>query len=417
MTADSPFEGSPASEDRRKPRSEDSPARHDARLSGWRVLPRDTVAMAEDEAATLMAGERGSESLSQFTARVLNQLSVSAWLPSAALVLSVAFVIELAASLDARVKVVAKPSPAAASATTAGHAGSLAHPGVAEPLGSALHSLADISVGGALLLLAAVVVLTMLTQAFSFEAIRTLEGYWSTRRAIEWWGGVRSAKFNRARAELDERLKSLKSKAWHSARQGIEAQQDEDIRHNRQTDVRGWTADKLSFLGAALTGQETDIRPAPAELPGILAIPWRDYAPPELLRRYVNLDKAVRDLPRGGRALPTRLGNVLRAHEDQIGRKQIETMVQDVYDEMPPSLQGRHNENRDRLDLYCSMVFVLIMVAAVGWARLGPRHWNWAAVILGICVAAAWLMYRAAIASARAYGLLLLTIAKKYPGE
>ena len=117
---------------------------------------------------------KARESLSQFVARVLDQLSLSAWLPSAALVLSLAFTYHLARALDAERHAVA---------------GILSAPQSPGALSDALTGLAHTSLGGALLLIMAVVVLTIATQAFAFEAIRTLEGYWGTWRPVEWVAG------------------------------------------------------------------------------------------------------------------------------------------------------------------------------------------------------------------------------------
>ena len=66
---------------------------------------------------------------------------------------------------------------------------SQSNPGEAFPsLGSAAASLATLTLGGALVLVFAVVLSTVMTQAFEFEMIKLLEGYWSDR----WWfRGVR----------------------------------------------------------------------------------------------------------------------------------------------------------------------------------------------------------------------------------
>jgi hypothetical protein len=60
--------------------------------------------MADDAGpAAKVAGGSGKakESLSQFVARVLDQLSLSAWLPAAALVLGLDYVFQSGAMLDA----------------------------------------------------------------------------------------------------------------------------------------------------------------------------------------------------------------------------------------------------------------------------------------------------------------------------
>jgi hypothetical protein len=132
-------------------------------------------------------------------------------------------------------------------------------------------------------------------------------------------------------------------------------------------------------------------------------------SPAELLRRRANVEKQLTDFPRPERTLPTRLGNILRAHEDQLGRQSVESFIQDVFDELPQSLREDHDEQRTRLDLYCSMVFMV----AVGVVRFIPQHWPYAVGSAAIGAVGMWLMYRAALATARAYGQLLVAIGRK----
>jgi hypothetical protein len=104
-------------------------------------------------AGAKVASSKATETLSQFLARILQQLAISAWLPAAALAGLTAFVFRLGSVFDERPQ-----------------------RGAAEAVGAAFTALAGLKVGGALLLVGTVVVATTLTQAFSFEAIRVLEG-------------------------------------------------------------------------------------------------------------------------------------------------------------------------------------------------------------------------------------------------
>lgn len=336
---------------------------------------------------------KSTETLSQFVARVFDQLSLSAWLPSAALVLSAVVIFQLGAILD--------------KGATSGGPGAV--------LGATLASIASVSLGGALLLIVAVIVLTTLTQAFAFEAIRVLEGYWGTLRLAEALASRRFQRFSRKRVELLQQQRSLTRAAWQAARAAIEREQSLVIRSGHDSDVRHWSADMLTYLGAKLLGQDTDVRLDQESRLASLAIPWERYAPPDLLRRQVNLDRRLRDFPTEGRALPTRLGNVLRAHEDQTGRSRVETFVLELYELLPPTLRRQHDEQRNRLDLYSSMVFVLLFVAALAVVRLWGNYSAWAVGCALVALLGAWLSYRAAVASARVYGLLLVEIARRYP--
>jgi hypothetical protein len=50
----------------------------------------------------------------------------------------------------------------------------------------------------------------------------------------------------------------------------------------------------------------------------------------------------------------------------------VETMVQELFDDLPFSLRVEHDEQRTRLDLYCSMVFVIALTTAI--AVVGLRR-------------------------------------------
>ena len=138
---------------------------------------------------------KGSETLSQFLARVLDQLSLSAWLPSASLVLVIGIAFSLRGVLD--------------------H--SAAPAGAVPKITRAVALLAGSGLGGALLALGAVVVLTMLTQAFAFEAIRVLEGYWGTSKWTEAMADRRCRHFADVRSSLEERRRAALESAWASA--------------------------------------------------------------------------------------------------------------------------------------------------------------------------------------------------------
>jgi hypothetical protein len=340
---------------------------------------------APSAAATVAKAEKATESLSQFVARVLNQLSLSAWLPSAALVLLVDFVGQLGTVLGT------------------------GRPGAAGAIGSALSRMSGIGVGGAVLLVVAVIVLTMLTQAFSFEAIRVLEGYWGTATAAEWLGRRRASWHRRRLKKLATRRRELTEEAWLAAKVKIEELEDQRRQARRRPEL---TAAMIARLEARVLGTfPAGRRLSPGQLARIRGYDWQRHAPAELLRRRVNVDKRLSDFPRPERTLPTRLGNILRAHEDQVGGESVESYVQRVFDKLPPSLQENHDEQRTRLDLYCSMVFVVGLSGLTGVAILAPRHWPYAASTAGAALIGMWLMHRAALATARAYGQLLVTIA------
>jgi hypothetical protein len=89
------------------------------------------------------------QGVSAFLGRVLNQLSLSAWLPAAMLVGSLALLVQLHAQKNRNVD-------------------------------EAVTRLTNKPLGILILLLFAIVLATLVTQAFEFEVIRILEGYWGS---------------------------------------------------------------------------------------------------------------------------------------------------------------------------------------------------------------------------------------------
>jgi hypothetical protein len=354
-----------------------------------KTSPTETAKPAAESAVS----GKASETLSQFIARVLTQLSLSAWLPSAALVLSLAFVIHLGTVLD---------NPRRTDA-------------VWPAITSALQAMGAIKVGGALLLFIAVVVLTIFTQAFSYEAIRVLEGYWGTGRPLRWYARWRCDRFESRAARLRRTYKQLTAAAWDDAEAEINHQQRKAIDSGMlDKDLLSWTPNMLAWLGGQLKGQRTVVDIG-ADRAAALDIPWQRFAHPDFFRRQVNIDKKSRDYPRAGRCLPTRFGNVMRAHEDATGRSPVETFVLDLYDSLPVTLRVQHDEWRNRLDLYASMIYVEVLVTAVAILRLVQNHAAYALGAALVGLALVWLTYRAAVASARLYGTFIVNIAQRFP--
>lgn len=347
------------------------------------------TAEGDKAADTLAASGKATESLSQFVARVLNQLAISAWLPAAALVLLLTIVVQIAAELNR----------------------SSSRRSAADVVNTALGNVGRISLGGALLLISAVVVLTIVTQAFSFEAIRVLEGYWGTNRIVERVAQWRCDMHRSRRVKLDERHTVLTRAAWTSAQEEINRKQD--ALRARGRDVV-FTPDMIAVLRARVLGEDSNIKLSPEQRRKVKAVNWLDFAPPDIARRRLNVDKRRRDYPKPHRILPTRLGNVLRRHEDNMGVTNVERFVQEAFDRLPLSMKVEHDEQRTRLDLYCSMVFVVLLVNSVAVILfLAVDGVVYALGAAAIALIGIFMMYRAAIASARAYGGLLLVIANR----
>jgi hypothetical protein len=282
-----------------------------------------------------------------------------------------------------------------------------------------------ISVGGALLLFAAIIVLTVLTQVFAFDGIQILQGYWGTSNIVEWVAKCRSAHFRNQCLSLRERYRKRTKEAWTTSRAEIEDQMDRAKRLGGEAvSPPRWTPEMISYLGATLIGDTTSPELTPAQREEARRIPWQHFASSDLLRRQLNLDKRIQDFPDDiSHIMPTKVGNILRAYRDQVrrvayedfsGEASVQTFVLEIYGRLPSHLREQYREWRDRLDLYCSMVFVVSIIALVSAAVFGLHHWQYAASAVLVSLCGILLAYRAAVTTARHYGRLLLTMAKYY---
>lgn len=316
-----------------------------------------------------MPAQPSRQSLSELAAKVLDQLAVSAWLPAGVLVVLGTAVGSLR---------VAKGD-----------------------WSRAIASLAALSFSALLLLVIAIVLATVLTQAFQFEAIRLLEGYWGPGRIRQSLSEAFCRRQTRRRDRLWSQLATLEDQAVRTAvsnmrDEGVDARIAELVWRIQQGELR---AEDLSSDERADFDRH----------------PWQDYAPPSALRSLDSLVAVARRYPESdGAVRPTKLGNTLRSFEDpieaQIGRP-IESFVQDVFATLPVDLQDEHDQLRGRLDLYCSLVAVFVLIGLFGAALLSSVDAVDAIGAGVIALALSWLSYRAAVTSARSYGSLLQSIA------
>lgn len=309
-------------------------------------------------------GKRG-EGLSELLARILDQLSISSWLPAGVLVAAI-----------------------------------LLYGNVAADGGSvrgAMQVVASLKAGEIALLLAGVVLTTVLTQAFEFGAIRLLEGYWGTNLLGSALGEVGCRLHCRRISQLEQRRKTLKERAVAETTVELAASPPEFTQ-----------AIHASMLGQSLDHFHSTVAG------DAIAAGWRVYASPRTVRELAAVDSRLELYPAYRHdVMPTRLGNVLRSFEERVedpGEGALEGMVQRLYSRLPPSLQAEHDQFRGRLDLYCSLTFLTVMSGIAGAAVLGPTGLTPAIVGVGCNVVLAWVFYRGAVASAAGYGQVLVSV-------
>ncbi len=303
------------------------------------------------------------EGLSQFLSKVLDQLSLSSWLPAALLVGAGAVILRMR-SQDS-VDVI-----------------------------QAVIDLSAAPLGILVVALFAVVAATMLLQAFELTAIRLLEGYWPPVASSVGLTGAMVRFHLWRRGRLRGRLVKRRVAAFRAAR---------EVLLDAGTDLA-----VLDFHRVTAEGGSFPARPPDDLVAAAARVDWRRSAPAPLLRSYESVERAVSLYPAPHRTMPTRLGNTLRQGEDRIENLDggsLRTFVIRSWRGLPREVQVLHDEYRNRLDLYCTLVFVCAVLAVGGGALLWtvPQGRTGAGVVLALFAVCAVAAYRAAITSAVGY--------------
>lgn len=325
--------------------------------------------------------------LSPFSARVLDQLSLTAWLPAALVVANTYLVIGmymLRGEGDKR---------------------------SIDNLQSTVSALDKKPIGVILAVLFGIVLVTLVTQSLEFAAIRFLEGYWggSIFAAIPTWIGVRLQQTTLHL--MDRRASKLERKAFAAAAPQI----SEELSDTPQL------ASAVLLVGCdqatAHLESDADGRDLLAQAQSYcLEAQWLEFSPAHMRHRVNSLYVKRKAFPSDpSRLMPTRLGNALRAFEDRLqgdaaGAKLRGYLYQRL-DAIAPTLMRQHTQHRNRLDLYAVMSVVAALLAALdAWLLPAVLPRDVAASAIAVLVALSFVSYRGAIAAAMDYGPILLAM-------
>ncbi len=297
--------------------------------------------------------------LSAFIARVLDQLTLSAWLPAALLTAVSALLVQFRAqkSLDL---------PDALASLTA------------EPLRLLV------------IALPALVLATLVVQAFSFEAIRTMEGYWRRRGPASALRTFMIRRHVRRKRLLARRRLKAAQRAFAAARDTLR---------------RDYSPNIVAALEAQAESEDPPELTADEETK-VAVMSWRSRCNAWDLARVDHLDAAEADYPVTSRVLPTKLGNVIRATEDGLRHAgdDLEGFALRRRGTVSERIQQQHDQFRSRLDMYCTLVFTGAVLAVLSVALLADQVPTKSLIgITAVFVLLAAASYGAAIASARGY--------------
>lgn len=301
------------------------------------------------------------QGFSAFITRVLDQLSLSAWLPAAMLVGSLALLLQLHAQKNRNV-------------------------------GKAIDNLTDKPLGILILLLFAMILATLVTQAFEFEVIRLLEGYWGS-------GQLASAI---SRIFIQRQL--------NSQTRLLGQYEELQVRALREADLPPEKARLVKYIEQGIRGTET----RSVSLRSIMRtrearkLDWQKYAPAHLMCRVQAIEGKIDEYPDESRMLPTKLGNVLRSVEDSIKTDpdgDRESYIIRHWAKIPAALQKEHDQYRSRLELYCTLAFVFVALAVTAPFLIVREHHYLLSAAVTSCayLVMTFVSYTAAIASARGY--------------
>jgi hypothetical protein len=295
--------------------------------------------------------------VSAFVAKVLDQLSLSAWLPGTFFALSMSVLVQFR-SLG-RVDV----------------------PAVVDAFSTNWRSV--------LLLTAPVLVLSVLViQASSFAAIQFLEGYGRARGPGRW---IRSGLIRRQVRKAD---------SLHTRRMQAQARAFDRSEHRWDED-----AEVVRALWAAARGR-TSPNLSDEHRQRIRELDWREECEPWALARIDEMVQREKDLPGVARVLPTHLGNILRATEDQLQdtHGDVSSFALRRRQLADPRIQLQHDQFRTRLEMYCILSLVSAVLAPLTVVVMIGKVSSWSVIpITALFLLFAVASYRAAIASARGY--------------
>ncbi len=302
-----------------------------------------------------------SVGVSAFFARVLNQLALSTWLPAAFFAASVTVLLQF---------------------RTEGSVGARAL--TLDPIRT-LILMIPILVLGALVI-----------QAFSFEAIRILEGYWRRRGPASLARTLMIRRHLHRRGAIVKRRHRASERAFYAAKSRM-----------LSNGIPSPIVDALEaqVLGVGLPSLTNEDRKRFAK------INWRSSCDAWRLAAVDHLLQEEKTYPITSRILPTKLGNLIRATEDRLQNAVGDLEGYAIWRRamVPYSVRLQHDQFRSRLGMYCNLVFVsasLLILTPIIFLESGIDTFT-IAIISGSFAAFSTVSYLAALASAAGYCLAL----------
>ena len=312
--------------------------------------------------------------ISAFIARVLAQLTLSAWLPAAFLTASGAILLQFRSARSAN-------------------------------LLDAVRELTADPVQVLVIIIPLLVIAAVVTQAFSFQAIRALEGYWPGRGPVSFARTLMIRRHIHRKKAITKRRLAEVEKALRTAMPAML--------------MSGIPFPIVKALEAYLSGKEPpQLTSEQREM--AVSTQWRSWCDAWRLAKVDHLMNEEESYPDTSRILPTKLGNLLRATEDQLRHTDddLQGYALRRYEMAPRQIQIQHDVYRTRLEMYCTLVFVsgsLMLFTPI--ALLGRVNVAALAITFASFAVMAVVSYLAALTSADGYCFALRQMDESFPAS
>jgi hypothetical protein len=336
------------------------------------LTPMASPSLASD--ADSDASAASPSGISAFIARVLAQLTLSAWLPAAFLTASGAILLQFRSTRSAN-------------------------------LLNAVRELTADPVQVLVIIIPLLVIAAVVTQAFSFQAIRALEGYWPGR------GPVSFARTLMIRRHI-HRKKAITKRRLAEAEKALLTAMPAML-------MSGIPFPVVKALEAYLSGKEPP-QLTSEEREVAVGTEWRSWCDAWRLAKVDHLLNEEEGYPDTFRVLSTKLGNLLRATEDQLTHTDddLQGYALRRYEMVPRQVQIQHDVYRTRLEMYCTLVFVsgsLMLFTLL--ALLGRVNIIAVAVTFASFAVMSVVSYLAALTSADGYCFALRQMDESFPAS
>jgi hypothetical protein len=262
-------------------------------------------------------------------------------------------------------------------------------------IANALQQLTVRPISAFLIMILSLFLVTVVTQVFSVDAIATLEGSWGRHGPARLARRLMIQRHVNRKQAIDKHLREELEKAFSLAKARM-----------LKDDVPAAVADAYE----AMIYETKPPLLTPEEEEKFHTTYWRDWADAWRLARTDDLVSDANDYPTFSRILPTKLGNLLRATEDRLRNTDgdMRAFVLRRRDILSPRLQMQHDQFRNRLQIYSTLVLVSAsLVVLTPIILLGYINVAAIAIISGIFAVLSLASYRAAIESARGYCMTL----------